>query len=134
VSLEEERLKVSPGLSKEVREKKSCSLCLVTSMSNIQQIHGMTHDRHLITIFPGLWLSLGSSKVFFSPILSLMGVSVQCHCFAFAFGLLSWGNLIFNNIIDLPYFRWTMTQFSSRNKLCCIIFMLSCDLTWLWLP
>jgi len=36
---------------------------------------------------------------------------------ALAFGLLSWGHLILNNIIDLPYFRWMMTQFSSRNKL-----------------
>jgi len=38
---------------------------------------------------------------------------------ALAFGLLSWGHLILNNIIDLPYFRWMMRnkQFSSRNKL-----------------
>jgi len=43
---------------------------------------------------------------------------------ALAFGLLSWGHLIFNNIIDLPYLRWTMTHFSSRKKLS-FIFMLS---------
>jgi len=30
---------------------------------------------------------------------------------ALAFGLLSWGQLIFKNIIDLPYLRWTLTQF-----------------------
>jgi len=37
--------------------------------------------------------------------------------------LMSWGHLLFNNIIDLPYLRWKFMKFSSRNKLCCIIFM-----------
>jgi len=44
-----------------------------------------------------------------------------------AFRLLSWGLLIFNNIIDLPYFRWTMTQFSSRNKLVVLFSCYHCE-------
>jgi len=68
-------------------------------------------------------LSLVSPKVF-SPFCHLMEFWFLATA-ALAFGLLRWGHLIFNNIIDLPYLRWTLTQFSSRNKLCCIIFMLS---------
>jgi len=31
---------------------------------------------------------------------------------ALAFGLLSWGQLIFKNIVDMPYLRWTFSLLS----------------------
>jgi len=43
---------------------------------------------------------------------------------ALGFGLLSWEHLIFNNIIDLPYLRRTLTSFLLKQTFC-IIFMLS---------
>jgi len=46
-----------------------------------------------------LQLSQVSPKVFFSIVMEFWFLAT----FALAFGLLSWGHLIFNNIIDLPY-------------------------------
>jgi len=68
-------------------------------------------------------------SLLFSPICHLMEFWFLATV-ALAFGLLSWGHLIFNNITDLPYLRWTLTQFSSRNKLLVFFHVITVKLLW----
>jgi len=47
------------------------------------------------------------------------GVLVPCHC-CLAFGLLSWGYLIFNNIIDLCRTTFMLSLWSCFDTICIV--------------
>jgi len=61
----------------------------------------------------------GFSQGFFFPIQSPDGVLVNCHC-CLAFYLLSWGHLIFNNIIDLCCFIFMLSLWSCFDTICIV--------------